>query len=291
MELYRKVRLACRDGMSERAAARHFGVSRQSVRKMLQFSVPPGYRRTAPVHRPKLDEFTGLIEQWLEDDRRHGYRKQRHTAKRIFERLRDEHGFTGGYTIVKDYVREHRHHRREMFVPLTHPPGHAQADFGEAWAVIAGVKQKVHFFAFDLPQSDASYVRAYRAAAAEAWVDGHVHAFSFFGAVALSIVYDNDRCLVSRIERDGTRRRTRGVRWARPGTRGCHRAGRRGERDGAFSEEESREVLPVLTTCLGPRTELAGLKARTWPTTSQSKSMRCAGRCCLPLEAERRRPP
>ena len=73
MELYRKVRLACRDGMSERAAARHFGVSRQSVRKMLQFSVPPGYRRTAPVRRPKLDEFTALIEQWLEDDRRHGY--------------------------------------------------------------------------------------------------------------------------------------------------------------------------------------------------------------------------
>ena len=228
MELYRKVRLACRDGMSERAAARHFGVSRQSVRKMLQFSVPPGYRRTAPVRRPKLDEFTGLIEQWLEDDRRHGYRKQRHTAKRIFERLRDEHGFTGGYTIVKDYVREHRRHRREMFVPLTHPPGHAQADFGEAWAVIAGVKQKVHFFAFDLPQSDASYVRAYRAATAEAWVDGHVHAFSFFGAVALSIVYDNDRCLVSRIERDGTRRRTRlfsgflshyliGDRYGRPG--------------------------------------------------------------------------
>ena len=74
MELYRKVRLACRDGMSERAAARHFGVSRRSVRKMLQFSVPPGYRRTAPVRRPKLDEFTALIEQWLEDDRRHGYR-------------------------------------------------------------------------------------------------------------------------------------------------------------------------------------------------------------------------
>ena len=209
MDLYRKVRLACRDGMSERAAARHFGVSRQSVRKMLQFSMPPGYRRTAPVRRPKLGEFTGLIEQWLGDDRRHGYPKQRHTAKRIFERLRDEHGFTGGYTIVKDYVREHRRRRREMFVPLTHPPGHAQADFGEAWAVIAGVKQKVHFFAFDLVQSDASYVRAYRAATAEAWVDGHVHAFPFFGAVALSIVYDNDRCLVSRIERDGTRRRTR----------------------------------------------------------------------------------
>ena len=94
-------------------------------------------------------------------------------------------------------------------MPLVHSPGHAQADFGEAWAVIGGVKQKVHFFAFDLPHSDASYVRAYPAARAEAWVDGHVRAFSFFGAVPVSIVYDNDRCLVSRIERGGTRRRTR----------------------------------------------------------------------------------
>ena len=209
MELYRKVRLACRDGMSERAAARHFGVSRESVRKMLEFSVPPGYRRTAPVRRPKLDGFTGLIDEWLRRDRKEDHRKQRHTAKRIFERLRDEHGFTGGYTIVKDHVRENHRRRREMYVPLVHPPGHAQADFGEAWAFIGGVKQKVHFFAFDLPHSDASYVRAYPAATAEAWVDGHVHAFSFFGTVPLSILYDNERCLVSRIERDGTRRRTR----------------------------------------------------------------------------------
>ena len=258
VELYRKVRLACRDGMSERAAARHFGVSRQSVRKMLQFSVPPGYRRTAPVRRPKLDEFTALIEQWLEDDRRHGYRKQRHTAKRIFERLRDEHGFTGGYTIVKDYVREHRRHRREMFVPLTHPPGHAQADFGEAWAVIAGVKQKVHFFAFDLPQSDASYVRAYRAATAEAWVDGHVHAFSFFGAVALSIVYDNDRCLVSRIERDGTRRRTRLFSGFLSSATG--RAPGQGQCKGAVVWWAGREV-----TLRGHRERRYDLRARSMP--------------------------
>ena len=85
VELYRKVRLACREGMSARAAARHFGISRESVRKMLQFSVPPGYRRTAQVRRPKLDGFTELIDQWLEEDRR-GPRKQRHTAKRVFDR-------------------------------------------------------------------------------------------------------------------------------------------------------------------------------------------------------------
>ena len=167
MELYRKVRLACRDGMSERAAARHFGVSRESVKKMLSFSVPPGYRRSAPVRRPKLDGFTGIIDQWLREDL--GQRaRQRHTAKRVFERLRDEHAFTGGYTIVKDYIREHRRRGREMFVPLHHPPGDAQADFGETTVVIGGVERTARFFAFDPPHSDAGFVRAYPAATAEA---------------------------------------------------------------------------------------------------------------------------
>ena len=173
---------------------------------MLTYSVPPGYRRTAPIRRPKLDGFTGLIEQWLEEDLRRP-RKQRHTARRIFVRLCEEHGFAGGYTIVKDYVREHQRRRREMYVPLHHAPGHAQADFGEAWVEIGGVEQKAHVFALDLPHSDACYIRAYPAATAEAWMDGHVHAFAFFGGVPRSVLYDNDRCLVSRILPDGTRQR------------------------------------------------------------------------------------
>lgn len=81
--------------MSSRALARHFGISRESVKKMLSFSVPPGYRRTAPIKRPKLDGFSAIIEQWLVEDVGRP-RKQRHTAKRVFDRLRDEHGFTGG---------------------------------------------------------------------------------------------------------------------------------------------------------------------------------------------------
>ena len=194
--------------MSKRAIARHFGISRDSVDKMIVYAVPPGYRRTAPVKRPKLDGFTEIIDQWLsEDNGRPG--KQRHTAKRVLDRLRNEHGFTGGYTIVKAYMREHQRRSREMFVPLDHRPGHAQADFGEALVVIGGVEQKAHFFAFDLPHSDACYVRAYPAATAEAWVDGHVHAFAFFGRVPLSVLYDNDRCLVVRILPDGTRKRAR----------------------------------------------------------------------------------
>jgi transposase InsO family protein len=96
-----------------------------------------------------------------------------------------------------------------MFVPLAHAPGHAQADFGEAMVVVGGVEQKAHFFALDLPYSDACFVRAYPAAVSEAWVDGHVHAFAFFGRVPQSVLYDNDRCLVAKILPDGSRKRTK----------------------------------------------------------------------------------
>lgn len=92
-------------------------------------------------------------------------------------------------------------------MPLAHPPGHWQADFGEAVVIIDGVEQKAYFFAFDLPHSGACYVQAYPAATAEAWVDGHVHAFTFFGLKPRSILYDNDRCLVAKIMPDGTRKR------------------------------------------------------------------------------------
>ena len=155
--------------MSERKAASHFGTSRASVKKKMMFSVPPGYQRTAQIKRPKLDGFTGFIDQWMQDDLNRP-RKQRHTAKRIFERLRDEHQLQGGYTTVKNYIREHGRRSREMFVPLAHAPGHAQADFGEAMVVIGGVEQKAYFSALDLPYSDACFVRVYPAAVSEAYV-------------------------------------------------------------------------------------------------------------------------
>ncbi len=209
VDLYLRVRLACHvDGLSQREAASRFGIARETVRKMLRHSEPPGYRRRQPPKRPKLAPFTDIIDRILEEDRT-VHRKQHHTAKRIFERLRAEHGFTGKETIVKDYVRERRLRRREMFVPLSHPPGHAQADFGEADAIIAGVKDRAHFFVMTLPHSDACFVAAYQAAATEAWLDGHNRAFVFFGGVPQSILYDNDKCLVSRILSDGTRQRTR----------------------------------------------------------------------------------
>ena len=209
VEIYARVRHAVLiEGISERAAAERFGINPRTVSKMLRFSVPPGYVRTKPPFRPKLDAFVGIIDAILAADKE-GPKKQRHTSKRIFERLRDEHGFTGKVTIVKDYVSGWRQRTQEMFVPLMHPPGHAQVDFGEAIGVIGGVERKIHFFAMDLPYSDAIFVAGYPTETTEAFCDGHVRAFAFFDGVPQSILYDNTKIAVARILGDGRRKRTR----------------------------------------------------------------------------------
>ena len=209
VELYARVRHAVQiEGLSRREAARRFGIDPRTVAKMMAFSVPPGYRRSKPPARPKLDPFIGIIDRIVEEDKS-SPAKQRHTSKRIFERLRDEHGYAGGLTIVKDYVHDRRLRQREVFVPLGHQAGHAQVDFGEAIGIIGGVECKIHLFAFDLPYSDACLVVAYPAETSEAFCDGHVRAFSFFGGVPQSILYDNTKLAVARILGDGKRQRTR----------------------------------------------------------------------------------
>jgi transposase len=209
VEIYGRVRRAVRvEGRSQRAVAREFGLSRETVRKMLEFAVPPGYRRQQPVRRPKLGPWLGVIDAILEDDKQRPP-KQRHTAKRIFDRLREEHKFNGGYTIVKDYVRGEQLRGREMFVPLKHAPGEAQADFGEALVVIAGVEQKAHYLAMDLPHSDDCFVVAFAAETTEAFLEGHVLAFAYFGGVPTRILYDNTKIAVARILGGEERQRTR----------------------------------------------------------------------------------
>jgi len=209
VEIYGRVRRAVRvEGRSQRAVARDFGLSRETVRKMLQYAVPPGYQRQQPIKRPKLGPWLGVIDAILEDDKLRPA-KQRHTAKRIFERLKEEHGFTGGYTIVKDYVRSAELLSREMFIPLTHAPGEAQADFGEALVVVAGVERKAHYLAMDLPHSDDCFVAAFPAETTEAFLEGHVRAFAYFGAVPTRILYDNTKIAVAKILGGEERQRTR----------------------------------------------------------------------------------
>ena len=209
MELYAAVRRRVYvEGWSERAAARRVGLARETVRTMLRDRLPPGYRRQQPIRCPKLEAFTGVIEQILRDDQ-HRPKKQRHTATRICERLRAAHDCTGGSTIVKAYVREQKLGGQEMCVPLAHPPGDAQADVGEALVVIDGVERKAHDLVVDLPHSDDACVKAFPAETTEAFCDGHNAAFHSFGGVPRRIVYDNTTLAVARMLGDGTRQRTR----------------------------------------------------------------------------------
>jgi transposase len=114
-----------------------------------------------------------------------------------------------GIAIVKSYIHDRQLSAKEMFVPLHHPTGHAQVDFGEAMGLIGGVARKLHFFCMDLPHSDAIFVKAYPAETIEAFLDGHVAAFDFFGKLPLSILYDNTALAVAAILGDGRRQRTR----------------------------------------------------------------------------------
>jgi transposase len=208
VEIYATVRqLVFLQGVSRREVARRLGVSRDSVAKMCRYAAPPGYVRTKPVPRPKLDPLIGVIDAILAADEA-APPKQRHTARRLWQRLRDEHGFAGGYTTVKDYVRRTRTRRREVFVPLAHPPGHAQIDFGEAIGIVGGRRMKLHVFCMHLPHSDASFVKAYPSETTEALLDGLASAFAFFGGVPQSVLLDNMKLAVVRIGPDGIRERT-----------------------------------------------------------------------------------
>ncbi|OHC46835.1 MAG: transposase [Rhodobacteraceae bacterium GWE1_64_9] len=209
VELYQKVRRAVLiDGMSRRAAARYFGIDRKTIDKMLCFAEPAPHGRSGRTYGRKLSGFTDIIDKILGDDRT-VHSKQRHTAARIFERLRDEHGFTGGITIVRDYVASARLRSREVFIPLSHKPGHAQVDFGEADGIINGKLVRFHYFCMDLPHSDAPFFKAYPAEVAEAFCEGHVAAFAFFGGIPQSILYDNTKLAVAQILGDGKRERSR----------------------------------------------------------------------------------
>ena len=195
------------EGASKRSVCRRYGIAHKTLQKILACSEPPGYRQRTPRPKTKLGPYLGVIEEILAADRE-APAKQRHTAKRIFERLRDEHGYSGGLTQVRVAVARLRRHAGEVFVPLAHLPGRAQFDFGEAAVQIAGVACKAHFAVMSLPYSDAFFMRAYPRECTESFQDAHVAAFTFFGGVPVKTDYDNSKIAVARIvgrERELTR--------------------------------------------------------------------------------------
>src|SRR5262249_4069435 len=124
---------------------------------------------------------------------------QRHTARRIWQRLKAEHAFAGGDTAVKDAVRGLKGGRKEGFLPPSHPPGEAQGDYGFAEAGVAGGPAKRGLFVMGPAYADAVSGRAYPRECSETFLDGHVRAFAFFGGVPTRIAYDNTKTAVAKI--------------------------------------------------------------------------------------------
>ena len=197
------------EGVSKRQVLRETGLHWTTLEKILSHGEPPGYRTRVPRPKPKVGPYLERIAQILESDRELP-KKQRHTAKRIFERLSEEGGYRGGYTAIKDAVRELKQRGGEVFVPLTRRPGEAQVDFGYALAKVAGQLRKVAFFVMALPYSDAMFVMAFERECTETFWEGHVRAFEFIGGVPTRISYDNSKVAVSKITGSRARRITRG---------------------------------------------------------------------------------
>ena len=191
-------RRALVDGQSMRRLRGEFHLRWKTLRKILDHPEPPGYRRQRPRPRPKLGPFLQVLHRILEDDTK-APRKQGHTAKRVFERLRDERGHRGGLTAVEDAVRDWRRGHTEVFVPPAHPPGGAQVDFGEAEITLDCRPTEAASFVMTPPHCDAIFCRAFPRECTEAFLEGHVRAFDFFGGVPRRISHDNLRIAVAEI--------------------------------------------------------------------------------------------
>ena len=186
------------EGISKRQVMEEEGIHWETLKKILDHSQPPGYRMKQERPQPKVGPFLGRIQQILQDDK-HVHKKQHHTAKRIFERLKAEDGYTGGYTQVKKAVRGLKRKHSEVFVPLIHRPGEAQVDFGHALIKLNGVLVKRPYFVMALPYSDAFFVQMFERESTEFVWEGHIRAFKYFGGVPWRISYDNATTMVTKI--------------------------------------------------------------------------------------------
>ena len=245
VELFARIRRDARvEELSIRELARRHGVGRPTVRQpLLQAEPPPRKQRVRAA--PRLEPFKAAIDAMLTEDLT-APRKQRHTARRVFARLADEHGATElSYSTVRNYVRSRRpeievDRRQEAFVPQEHAPGaEAEVDFGEVWVILAGAKTKCHMFTFRLSASGRAVHRVYATQGQEAFLEGHIDAFEEIGGIPTRhIRFDNLTAAVTTVLYGANRQRTENERWVlfrshygfdafycQPGIDGAHEKG------------------------------------------------------------------
>jgi transposase len=200
MEIYADIRRRVHSGeLSLRQACSAYQLNFRTVQRIVGHSEPIAYQQSRPRPKPVLGPFLAIVHRILEEDR-HAPPKQRHTARRIFDRLRDEHGYDGCASIVRAAVADWKQSTAEVFVPLLHPPGEAQADFGRAEVIVAAIRHKAALFVLTLPHSNARFAVLSPRECSETFHDGHARAFAFLGGVPRTVRYDNSRLAVVKVK-------------------------------------------------------------------------------------------
>lgn len=245
-----------REGLSIRALAERHGVHRRAVRQALAAPLPPVKRKPAGRSAPKLGAYRELIDSWLDADLC-APRKQRHTAKRIWERLRDEQAADVAERTVREYVHRRRSERGEgvqAFVPQVREAGvEAEVDWGEARVAMAGVASRVYLFHMRACHSGAAFAMAFPHCSQQAFLEAHVQAFDWFGGVFGLLRYDNLTSAVKQVLRG--RRRVESDRFIAlrshylyesqftiPGVEGAHE---KGGVEGEVGRFRRRHLVPV----------------------------------------------
>jgi transposase len=246
VELFAAIRRESREGVSGRTLALRYGVSRSTVAEALASAVPSP--RKKPARRPsRLDPVKPAIDNILRADLS-APRKQRHTVRRIYARLIDEHGLRDvSYQVVRGYVAGRKPQIRAeagkgpvtVFFPQTHRPGaEAEVDFGEVVINLRGTPVTCMLFAFRLSFSGKAVHRIFASGGQEAFLEGHVHALNVLGGVpAGKVRYDNLRSAVAQVL-GFSRQRVETPRWTafrshfgleafycQPGIEGAHEKG------------------------------------------------------------------
>ncbi|MBO8129874.1 MAG: IS21 family transposase [Peptococcaceae bacterium] len=190
------------ENWSQRRIAKALKMSRNTVAKIVNAPSSEDlgkYRLTKERPCPVMDPVKHIVDAWLLEDQKRP-RKQRHTAKRIYDRLVAEYGFKGSESTVRRYVRQWKQRQKEVFLPLSFKPGEAaQVDWGEAEVILAGQQVTVQLFVCRLCYSKMPFVMAYVHQRQEAFHDAHHWAFEHLGGIPLRLIYDNTKVAVKKI--------------------------------------------------------------------------------------------